>query len=195
MKEPDNEQIKYWAAQIRKSDREAFDCLFRVLYPALVHYALRFTRHRPAACDIVQDTFVTLWQKRDGIDPEQSLKSYLYRIVKNRSINWLQMYVNRSEPLTDETENAIPANGHAPDSHFEQSSGLAESFNEWIKELPERQQEAFELSRFEGLDHNEIAGVMEVSPKTVNNHIVAALNTLRERYNTYQQNLKRAEES
>ncbi len=195
MKEPDSEQIMYWAARIRKSDPQAFDCLFRALYPALVNFAFRYTRHKPAACDIVQDSFVTLWQKRDGIEPEKSLKAYLYRIVKNRSINWLQMHINRSEPLTDESENALKANGHAPDSQFEQKSALAESFNEWIKELPERQQEAFELSRFEGLDHNEIAGVMEVSPKTVNNHIVAALNTLRERYNNYQQNLKRAEES
>jgi RNA polymerase sigma-70 factor, ECF subfamily len=195
MKQPDNEQIKSWAALIRESDQNAFDCLFRALYPSLVHYALRYTRHKPAACDIVQDTFVTLWQKRSDIDPEQSVKSYLYRIVRNRSINWLHMHVNRSEPLTDEAETIIAADDHQPESNSDHIGSLEENFNEWIKDLPERQQEAFELSRFEGLDHNEIAGVMEVSPKTVNNHIVAALSTLRERYDLYIQNLNRAEES
>jgi RNA polymerase sigma-70 factor (ECF subfamily) len=55
----------------------------------------------------------------------------------------------------------------------------------WITDLPERQREAFELSRFEGLDHDEIASVMNVSSNTVNNHIVAALKRLRDRYNVY----------
>lgn len=57
--------------------------------------------------------------------------------------------------------------------------------NRWISNLPNRQQEAFRLSRFDGLDHAEIAEVMDVSEKTVNNHIVAALSFLREKYEEY----------
>ena len=67
----------------------------------------------------------------------------------------------------------------------ENVNDLSEKFGEWIEQLPERQQEAFELSRFEGLSHTEIATVMEVSPKTVNNHIVAALRQLRSLYEEY----------
>ena len=67
----------------------------------------------------------------------------------------------------------------------ENISELSEKFGEWIEQLPERQQEAFELSRFEGLNHEEIASVMDVSPKTVNNHIVAALKQLRSLYEEY----------
>ena len=51
----------------------------------------------------------------------------------------------------------------------------------WIDELPPRRREAFRLSRFDGLSHDEIARVMALTPKTVNNHIVLALQTLRER--------------
>lgn len=56
----------------------------------------------------------------------------------------------------------------------------------WIDNLPERQQEAFKLSRFEGLSHDEIADIMDVSPRTVNNHIVAALKSLQEKSSEFQ---------
>jgi DNA-directed RNA polymerase specialized sigma24 family protein len=62
---------------------------------------------------------------------------------------------------------------------------LAGTFRIWINELSDRRREAFELSRFEGLDHNEIADVMNLSVKTVNNHIVDALSHLRMRYNNH----------
>ncbi|MDX1638495.1 MAG: sigma factor-like helix-turn-helix DNA-binding protein, partial [Balneolaceae bacterium] len=74
-----------------------------------------------------------------------------------------------------------------PDTDIEESitgeeTPLAGLFEAWIEELPRQQQRAFELSRFEGLTHEEIAEVMEIAPRTVNNHIVAALKTLKERY-------------
>ncbi|MFU8813547.1 MAG: sigma factor-like helix-turn-helix DNA-binding protein, partial [Balneolaceae bacterium] len=57
-----------------------------------------------------------------------------------------------------------------------------------IQKLPERQRQAFELSRFDGLDHDEIAYVMDVSVKTVNNHIVLALRFLRDCVHEVQKN-------
>jgi RNA polymerase sigma-70 factor, ECF subfamily len=177
----DNEQLRIWSIEIRQSNRKAFDELFRYLYPRLVHFAMRFTKQKPEACDIVQDTFVILWQKRAEIDPDQSLKSYLFRIVRNRSINWLNKKVNQTESL----EEQIP-DMSSEEIYNEQSVELLESnFRMWINELPERQQEAFELSRFEGLNHDEIAEIMSVSPKTVNNHIVTALQSMREKYDHY----------
>ena len=62
---------------------------------------------------------------------------------------------------------------------------LPKKLHEWVEQLPERQREAFELSRFEGLDHEEIAQVMQVSARTVNNHLVAALRQLRIHYDMH----------
>ncbi len=182
-----SEQIKNWSEQIRQSNRRAFDELFRYLYPRLVYFAMRYIKDKPAASDIVQDAFVILWQKREEIDPGQSLKAFMFKIVKNRSINWLQKPDNNSEPFDHHAFN-IEANETDHDKSAEELSNL---FRIWIEELPARQQEAFELSRFEGLDHEEIASVMDVSPKTVNNHIVAALQSLRKRYEHHQQQLNK----
>jgi RNA polymerase sigma-70 factor, ECF subfamily len=193
MSEFDDEHINRLAGRIRKSDRKAFDDLFRIFYPRLVHFSMRYVRQKPAACDVVQDAFVALWQKRSTIDPNQALKSYMYTTVRNRSLNWLQNQANRNESMDANPALRLVSEkpAHAdPDSEADEASTLSELFKNWICDLPERQQEAFELSRFDGMSHDEIAEIMNVSPKTVNNHIVAALSMLRSRYEHHRQTEK-----
>lgn len=183
MNQPDKEQFANWAGEIRQSNRRAFDELFRAVYPQLVTFAASYTKEKSSASDIVQDTFVALWQKRKAIDPGQSLKAYLYRIVRNRSLNYLRSRsseISQPDIIVEEellTEQQVDSKRNTDE--------LSEKFGEWIEQLPDRQQEAFELSRFDGLSHDEIAAVMDVSPKTVNNHIVAALKQLRIFYEQY----------
>jgi len=186
MNQSEKEQFEIWAEKIRQSDKKAFDNLFRALYSQLVTFAATYTKDQSSAGDIVQDSFVALWQRRSKIDPNQSLKAYMYKIVRNRSLNYLRdgsSEIPHSEIVVEEkleTEEQINTSKNTEE--------LAQKFGEWIEQLPERQQEAFELSRFEGLSHTEIASVMDVSPKTVNNHIVAALKQLRVLYDEYSAN-------
>ncbi len=185
MNQPNDQQIETWAREIRKSDRKAFDSLFRAMYPGLVRFAASYTREKSSAADIVQDTFVILWQKREQIDSNRSLRAFLYQIVRNRSLNYLRDHAN--ETLSSDWDDLGRQPSHNPSENPEDSSTvLSARFREWISNLPERQQEAFKLSRFEGLDHHEIADVMNISAKTVNNHIVAALSKLKDEYNQYQ---------
>lgn len=183
MKQPTSDQIKTWAAEIRLSDRNAFNALFRSLYYPLTYFAYNYTGSYEQACDIVQDVFVSIWQDRSDIDPDQSLKSYLYRMVRNRSLNHLRDHENRMVKLdlVDLPAVSQPEYGNENNNTEE----LTVMFAEWIEELSDRRREAFKLSRYEGLDHDEIAEVMNLSVKTVNNHIVDALSHLRERYNNH----------
>lgn len=187
MKMPTQKQFTDWAQRISRSDQRAFDELFRAFYPFLVRFGVRYVHDVTASKDIVQECFVKLWQKRERIDASQSLKSYLYTMVRNRALNFLRdgsdVYVDHETAVfRQQNEESIDA---VPDSEDEMKP-LSEKFESWIDELPDRQKEAFKLSRFEGLDHDEISHVMEVSPKTVNNHIVAALRYLKDRYEAYQ---------
>jgi len=179
-----DKQIYELAADIKQSGRQAFDELFRLLYPRLVYFAYKYTRDRDAACDIVQDAFVCLWQTRKKVNPDRSLKAYLYKTVRNRSLNYVRDYSGKKNELSSdhlpESRDLLFAN-----SQHDKTEELSKKFGEWIDQLPERQREAFELSRYEGLDHNEIAGVMDISIKTVNNHIVEALRKLRKYYDLY----------
>lgn len=184
MNNPSAKQIRILVERISESDKEAFNSLFRSLYPQLVKYAMRFTHSKVVASDITQDAFVTLWDKRAELDEQQSVKAYLYRIVRNSSLNYIRDHSSETIGLEDveEPQTEISEEPEKPNQ-------LIELLKEWIKELPDRRREAFELSRFEGLDHEEIADVMDISSNTVNNHIVAALDYLKDCSSEYQKEM------
>ncbi|MGF1669208.1 MAG: RNA polymerase sigma-70 factor [Balneolaceae bacterium] len=184
MDNPADNELNELAAGIKQSDRHAFDQLFRYLYPQLVHFAYKYMHDRDAACDIVQDAFVLLWQTRQNIDSSRSLKAYLFKIVRNRALNYIRDYYGKTTELnTDKIHEDRDLSIENIDHHKHKE--MSKKFDEWIDQLPERQREAFELSRYDGLDHKEIASVMDVSIKTVNNHIVEALRKLRSSYDLY----------
>lgn len=191
MKKPTEQQFRKWAQKIRRSDRKAFDDLFRVVYPVLVRFAMRYISDKTASKDVVQECFVSLWQTRHRIDADRSLKSYLYMMVRNRALNVLRdsSGVQVDHELASSQQSDQPA-GNSINEDEGDDSTLKRLMRCWIDQLPDRQKEAFSLSRFEGLDHDEIADVMDVSPKTVNNHIVAALRSLRDQYEKYEYHRK-----
>lgn len=180
------QQFSEWARRMGNSDESAFKELFDATFENYVRYAWRFTKNKDSAMDIVQEGFIKLWNYRNKLDPSQSLKTYIYRMIKHKSLNHLRDRRHDDVPLTDLELVA----DSSPEFEEQTESALGSSMKKWIKELPERQQEAFKLSRFEGLTHEEIAEAMEVSPRTVNNHIVAALNTLQEQYQRYKDGKK-----
>lgn len=175
-------QFEHWLLQIRRSDERAFSELFRWTYNPMLRYATRLVNSEAAAHDILQEVYIKLWHKRYELDENKSLKAYMYRMVRNKCFNYLRDTA-REEIGFD--ENITPDDSESTtDSELstEQLALLNKKLDCWIEELPARQREAFELSRFEGLDHHEIANIMACSPRTVNNHIVNALNYLRNRH-------------
>ncbi len=195
MKETEDTKQRELAEGIRNSDRRAFDELFRAMYPRLVRFAFKITQDWNASCDITQDVFVMLWQQRNTLDPDRSVRAWLFRSVRNRAYNYQR---DRREIADPGAAEALVDDSRMPDDVLVSTDGSNESSNgssrelqlqkkikEWIQELPERQREAFELSRYEGLFHHEIAGVMQVSVKTVNNHLTAALKHLRTCYESH----------
>lgn len=177
------QQFSEWARSIKNDDERAFKKMFDATFENFVRYAWKYTKNKDSAMDIVQESFIKLWQVRGTLDPAQSLKSYFYRMVKHKSLNYLRDVKQHTEEIEDLQ---IADNSMSLYSDSENDSpDLIEPLKHWINELPDRQKEAFKLSRYEGLTHDEIAEVMEVSPRTVNNHIGAALNNLQERYRNF----------
>ena len=200
MKETEDTKLRRLAERIRNSDRHAFDDLFRAMYPRLVRFAFKITQDWNSSCDITQDVFVMLWQQRDTIDPDRSVRAWLFRSVRNRAYNYQRDRREIADPEAVASlagDSGTPAGSHhhaGPDGTWSDNiltsdngheTQLQKKIFEWIQELPDRQREAFELSRYEGLFHHEIAGIMQVSVKTVNNHLTAALKHLRSCYESY----------
>ncbi|GAB5519371.1 MAG: RNA polymerase sigma-70 factor [Rhodothermales bacterium] len=166
--------------RLTASDRSAFEDLFRLTRTPLLRYVCSIVRDNELAHDLVQDVFVMLWGLREGLDPSQPLKPYLYRMARNRALRHLrdsrtharkEAELGATMPTMTETS--------ADDDH--DTDLMKRQLHQWIKALPDRQREALTLSRFHYLSHREIGALMGISPRTVNNHIIRALDALQQR--------------
>jgi RNA polymerase sigma-70 factor (ECF subfamily) len=183
----DTDLFSVWAARIRKSDPGAFESFFRALHEPLVRFAEGFVKDSQVAGDMVQEAFIRIWDGRDRLDPGQSLKAFAYRTVRNLCLNRIRDVRTREGLLAERYE--TPGGQVAAPDRASEARQLQALLTQWIGELPDRQREALELSRFQGLSHEEVAEAMEVSPRTVNNHLVKALRTLRDRVREYEPSL------
>ena len=174
---PREEAFADWSRRLAVSDRRAYGELFAATHPVLLRFAWRFTKDREVSRDVVQDAFLKLWQVRNSLDPNRSLRALLYTIVRNLALNAVRDHRHTDELLPDTIRDEDTA---SPDDRME-SQFLEKRLHEYIRELPERRREAFTLSRFEGLTHVEIAQIMNLTPRTVNTHITLAMRDLRKR--------------
>ena len=183
---PESEQYAEWARRLAANDATALRALFDAVYEPLWRSVMRLVGDDAAAQDLAQDAFVRIWDRRSTLDPSLSLRALLYRTVRNLALNQLRDEQTRRHLLEDPEAVGIaarPRTAASADKEME-ASELAVRLRQFIAELPPRQREALRLSRFDGLSHQEIADVMGCAPRTVNNHLVRALEQLRARLST-----------
>ena len=167
---------------IKKGHLQSFETLFHHYYGYLCSYGEKFTRNHDTAEEIVQEFFVRLWEKREQINIESSVKNYFFRSIKNLCLNYIQhqkIIDNHrktllKESLTDESYDDI---------YIEKE--LAVKIEESISLLPEKRREIFRLSREEGLKYHEIAKKLNISIKTVETQMSLAIKTLRDKLKDY----------
>lgn len=166
--------------RIREGHRAALGNLLERYWSPLVGYAAGIVGGRDQAKDVVQDTFIRVWQKREEWSSGGSVGAYLYRIVRNLSLN-ARRDRKTSAKRHDECGKmrAREAPPRTPAEALE-ADALRAEVETAIEALPERRREVFVLSRFHGLTHREIAETMGISPQTVSNQMTAALAELRD---------------
>lgn len=173
--------------QLKAGDRTALEALFRCSYAELANYARFWLGHRHEAEDVVQEVFIRLWEHRHTLDPRRSLRALLFVSVRNRALN-----VRRDRhPATARDApdwKSLESRAAAPDDPPE-IIPLETRLNGWLAELPERRREAFCLSRFQDMRYADIAEVMGISIKTVEQHIGEALRFLRDKIRVYDADL------
>lgn len=161
---------------IRRGDQTVFDAVFRKYYTPLCHYATGFTDGDPdEAEDIVQQTFVKLWERRASLDIAWSVKAYLYKMVHNAALNRIrhQKTKNKYQQFNAQqldTQHVLPEDT-APE--------LREKLQQALSDLPPQCRNIFELSRFEELKYREIAEQLNISIKTVETQMGKALRIMR----------------
>lgn len=162
--------------RLKSGDVSSLKVLFNRLYSPLCVYAYQFIQNSESAEEIVQDTFVKIWETRDEINVIQSFKSYLFTTVKNKCINYVE-----HEKIKNKYANQIIANQNFdinPDDFFIEPD-LLEKIEKSINSLPPKRKEIFKLSRESGLKYKEIAAKLDISVKTVEAQMSLAIKQLR----------------
>lgn len=165
------------AERIRAGDVEAFDTFLVLHWEPLVHYATTFVGRIEDAKDIVQEGFIRVWEERAEVRASASVRSFVYRIVRNLAINERKRKELHGRLRSREADRFVPRTvdpGRALDA-----AELGTAVKAALDALPDRRREAFVLAHLENLPHREIAEIMEIAPQTVANQISAALGDLR----------------
>ena len=146
-------------------------------WPELVRYAARQVADVDLARDIVQETFIQIWERRRAWKPRGSARAYLYRIVRNLVIDEKRRQAVRRRWLASRDRRSA-THVATPDQVLD-AKLLTEVFEHAVAALPDRRREVFELVFMRGLSHADAAAVMGLSPQTVANQMSNALRTVR----------------
>jgi len=173
-----NQQI---LEQLAKSDVRAFDFLYDKYFSKLYGAVYKRLQNRELAEEVVQELFVSLWERRKVLTISTTIEAYLFSSVK-----YLVIAQYKKDKLFEKYSNSL--NPEADDNNFtEQIIAFDElnfSYKNALKLLPERCKEVFLLKRT-GLSQREISEKMDISEKTVENQMTKALKTLREALSDY----------
>lgn len=163
--------------KIRGGDREAFELVFRTTYAKLADYANGLVRTRDGAEDVVQEVFVALWTQRERLTTPDNLVGYLYRAVRNRSLNQIRhrrMVADWQVKQSAEDQVVVP-----PADQETERAEILDAVRRAVATLSPRCREVFGLSRDRGLTYPEIAAMLGISIKTVETLMGRALKGVR----------------
>lgn len=140
----------------------------------LLVFAMGLVKNKETAEEIVSDVFVTIWRKRKELTKIKHLKPYLFICVRNGCITHFRKAKKDKIIYLDEIKDYYFAEMEKQESDSIDDD-MADQLYAAIESLPPKCKMAFSLAKINGLKHKEIAEIMNVSPKTVNNHLVSAL--------------------
>lgn len=166
-----------------RGDEAAFAELFHLYKHTLYSYLLPLTGSPQSAEDIIQDSFLTLWDTRDRLAGIENFGAYLFRMTQNRAVNLFKRMAKETLMLSELKSYPPLAEGGEADNRLILKEA-EEMLYQTIHNLPPQQKLVYKLSREQGLKHEEIARHLHLSPTTVRNHIVQALRTIRKKIET-----------
>lgn len=149
------------------------EILFKENFEALCRLSVGYIADLEASKDIVHEVFIRFWHQYESLPAESNYRSYLFKAVRNKSLNFLR---DQKSTTGSEVLEHMPAGGTNPAEQAE----LEKEIRLGLAMLPEKCLEIFELSRFEGLKYSEIAERLDISIKTVEAQMSKALKLLRE---------------
>lgn len=169
-----DENIKNLFKRLSGGDSEAFEAIFKTFYAPLVHFSYTITQNKESAEDIVSDVFCNMWGDRRNYKSIEKGKSYLFRSVHNRSVD----FIRRSKKISDQeiTESDLILEFDELDI-FE--IDILARLNTLVYDLPEKCSNILRL-KLEGYNDHQISEQLGIKYETVRSHQKRGIKILRD---------------
>ena len=164
--------------RLQRDDANALAILMRLYYDDLYNYGARFTKNKALVKDCIQEVFISLWQRRETADTILSPKYYLLRAIKNKMLK--SLHKNHQAPFSSSDydffyEFSIEHIIIEKQMNEEKVQKIRKTF----ELLSRKQKEIVYLKYYQGMDHAQIAELMNLSRQSVYNLLHETLHKLR----------------
>ncbi len=169
---------KYMLYSVQDRNKDIFVHIYRTHYYNLCYFTFKIIGDSEVAKELVQDTFLAVWEKRKQLKSPNAIQSYIYKALKNRALDYLkhQKVVRR---WLEEANNIDLTNVANSDEEISEDD-LSHAIDQSVDNLPSKCKMIFKMSRNEGLTYNEIADLQGISVKTVETQMRRAFTKLRD---------------
>ncbi|MCK0131640.1 RNA polymerase sigma-70 factor [Flavobacteriaceae bacterium F08102] len=172
--------LDFTLASLKKGDQQVFEKLYTEFYTKLYTYALNYISDIETIEDIVQDTFIGLWINRKKLNITTSLKSYLYRIVYHKLMDYYRYTKKKDMMLMTYKHKALT---NVMDNFNNNEAYLTERLQKLescIETLPDRCKEVFIAKKITNLKYTEVSEQFKISIKTVEGHVTRAFTLIKD---------------
>lgn len=170
-----HQNIKLWL----QHDEKAFEEVFAYYYPRLYRYAFRYLKNEFWAEELSMEVLARVWEKKTAITDYETFENYIFTAARNHLINHWHRKIDKMLSLETLQEEVVGSQSNISSSDPILFREMEAVYNNTLSELPPQRRLIFLLHRNERLSYKEIASKLNISPKTVENHIGSALKQLR----------------
>lgn len=167
------ESDKELVSGIIKGDVRCFERLYWRYYPRLLAFVKGMVKDAGKGQDITQDIFMNLWNYRESLDVNLSVKNFLFVSARNRIINHFKSRVQASVVLVPEYPDYVPSRLSTP-FELTEFNLTRDHIMAAVTKMPDKRQIIFRLNKLENVDKEEIAKMMGLSVRTVDKHLELA---------------------
>ncbi len=163
---------------LQQGNAFAFEQVYRQYGNKVFTYFKKKTASEEDACDLVQTTFLKLWQYRASLNEEYNIEQHLFHIARTVFIDYLRKENKRIHLQKEMLNGRVADSGSNPFL----SHGIASQLNAVLSLMPDLRRKVFELNRLQGYSYKETAELLSISVKAVDNNLAKALKQLRQQF-------------
>lgn len=163
--------------KIAAGDTEAFKVLYDQYRHRLYGFLYQLTKSHSISEDLLQDTFMCIWEDRERLTAVRDLKAYIFTMVKHRALNSLKR-ISKEELLIRRMAHRSELGDRGTESNV-QYNELKRNIDRVVRQLPPQQRTVYQMSREEGLRQEEISDRLNVTVATVKKHLTLSLRYIR----------------